>query len=33
MLSVLPLFATQSIGQRYVAIPPTVAYPLIEFPT
>jgi pimeloyl-ACP methyl ester carboxylesterase/quercetin dioxygenase-like cupin family protein len=27
-LSVLPLFATQSIGQHYVGIPPDAAYPL-----
>jgi pimeloyl-ACP methyl ester carboxylesterase/quercetin dioxygenase-like cupin family protein len=30
LLSVLPLFATQSIGQRYFAIPPGIAYPLEE---
>lgn len=30
VLSVLPLFATQSIGQRYFDIPPDVTYPLEE---
>jgi hypothetical protein len=28
VLSVLPLFATQSIGERYFAVPPATTYPL-----